>query len=59
MKRLIATEKPSPIPCAGTRDYWGEFDCNYPHAGKIECDKCIVNGGVMDPRTGKRVKKEK
>ena len=51
--------KPSPIPCLGTRDYWGEFDCDYDNAGSIGCDDCVVNGGAMDPRTGKRYRKGK
>ena len=47
------------IPCKGTRDYWGEYDCGYEHAGNIPCDECLVNGGPMDPRTGKRSRKRK
>lgn len=52
----------SPIPCKGyeinTPDQH-EFDCRYKYAGHIICEDCIVNGGRMDPRTGKRYVKRK
>ena len=53
MKLLV-----SPIPCAG-REEGNPLDgydwtCDYAHADKVDCDACIVNGGRMDPRTGKR-----
>lgn len=44
------------VECKGYRDYWGEFNCDYEHAGKFECDDCLVNGGRYDPRTGKKRK---
>jgi len=58
-RRVAALRKPPPIPCLGS---WTDttngrdFDCDYPHAGKIGCESCIVNGGPMDPRTGKRAR---
>lgn len=53
------SRKPSPIPCLGSRDYWGEFDCDYPHSGAFGCEDCVVNGGCFDPRTGKRFARRK
>ncbi len=46
-----------PVPCLGTSydtDAGREFDCEYEHAGGFGCEDCIVNGGAMDPRTGKK-----
>jgi hypothetical protein len=56
-----ASGRPTPISCAG---YWthnmdgSEFDCEYEHAGEVLCENCVVNGGRMDPRTGKRAGRE-
>lgn len=51
---------PPPIPCRGyeinTPDQH-EYDCAYEHVGDIDCGECIVNGGDMDPRTGKKARK--
>lgn len=53
-------KSPSPIPCRGyeinTPDMH-EFDCSYEHPP--ECERCVVNGGPIDPRTGKRYRKKK
>lgn len=53
-------KSPSPIPCKGyeinTPDAH-EYDCGYDHAP--ECERCVVNGGPIDPRTGKRYRKKK
>lgn len=49
-------KNPPPIPCAGARDYYGEFDCGYVHAGIVGCERCVVTGGLLDPRTGRRYK---
>lgn len=49
------TEYTSPIPCLGfeihTPDIH-EYDCKYAKAPC--CEECVVNGGDIDPRTGKR-----
>lgn len=48
-------KRPSPIPCLGYEIHTPdahEYDCRYRYS--IECDECIVNGGDMDPRTGRR-----
>jgi len=49
------TEYTSPIPCLGfkihTPDVY-EYDCKYAKAPS--CEECVVNGGDIDPRTGKR-----
>ena len=46
----------SPIPCmlyeSNTTD-GREYDCEYEYSGSVDCDNCIVNGGSLDPRTGK------
>jgi len=52
-------EKPpkSPIPCKGTRESTTdgvEYDCDYEHAGDVDCQQCICGGGDLDPRTGKK-----
>lgn len=45
-----------PVVCRG---YWShttsgsDFDCEHAH-GEIGCSNCVVNGGSLDPRTGKR-----
>lgn len=49
------TEYTSPIPCLGFKIHTSdahEYDCEYEHAPI--CEDCIVNGGNIDPRTGKR-----
>ena len=50
------------IPCLGyqgpsTTDGPGEFNCEYENAP--DCDHCVVNGGGINPITGKRVYKKK
>lgn len=53
--------KPSPIPCLG---HWArtsdddDYDCDYENSGGFGCEDCCVNGGRMDPRTGKRFASE-
>ncbi|TXH58767.1 MAG: hypothetical protein E6Q97_01305 [Desulfurellales bacterium] len=53
-------KSPSPIPCRGyeinTPDAH-EYDCAYEHPP--ECERCVVNAGPIDPRTGKRYRKAK
>jgi hypothetical protein len=53
-------KSPSPIPCRGyeinTPDMH-EYDCSYEYPP--ECERCVVNGGPIDPRTGKRYRKPK
>jgi len=53
-------KSPSPIKCRGyeihnsnARDY----DCEYEFPP--ECERCVVNAGPIDPRTGRRYRKEK
>ena len=53
-------KRPSPIPCLGYEIHtpdMHEYDCRYPHADKVDCGECVVNGGDMDPRTGRKVDK--
>ena len=40
------------IECKGYFD-GNEYDCKYSKVD-FECDDCIVNGGCMSPRTGKK-----
>jgi len=51
-----------PIPCKGyqisTTDGY-DYDCDYAHAGDVDCDSCVCCGGLKDPRTGKRYYKRK
>lgn len=52
----LTTGEPPPIPCAGrwVNDTNGsDFTCDYEHAGAVDCQECVVNGGGKDPRTGK------
>lgn len=53
-------KKKPPIPCLGyeinTPDAH-EYDCQYEHAPA--CENCIVNGGRVDPRTGRLYRKPK
>lgn len=42
------------INCLGFRDYNGDYDCGYRPS--VECEQCIINGGNLDPRTGKKYK---
>ena len=60
LHRTAKLAKPSPVPCKGyvthTPDA-SEYDCDY--ATGIACDDCIVNGGKLDPRTGKAYRKRK
>lgn len=49
------TEYTSPIPCLGFEIHtpdMHEYDCKYAKAPC--CEKCVVNGGDIDPRAGKR-----
>lgn len=52
-------KSPSPIRCKGyeinTPDAH-EYDCAYEHPP--ECERCVVNAGPIDPRTGRRFRKE-
>ncbi len=46
-----------PVPCLGSSydtDAGRESDCGHEHAGGFNCEDCILTGGVMDPRTGKK-----
>jgi len=50
-----------PIPCAGRRvntTDGDDFDCDYEHAGSVTCDQCVVNGGRLDPRTGRKFRRK-
>jgi hypothetical protein len=61
-RRTEALAKPPPIPCLGRWTHTtdgSDFDCDYPKAGKIGCEDCIVNGGAFDPRTGRRVRRKR
>ena len=57
MKLTTDEKPPSPIPCLGHREESylepSDYTCDYRH-GEIDCGDCIVNGGRIDPRTGKR-----
>jgi hypothetical protein len=47
------------IPCLGRwweTDAGREFDCDYEKA-EFGCEDCIVNGGRMNPVTGKRYRR--
>lgn len=55
MKETV--EKDRPIPCLGRWVHTidgSDYDCDYENAGGFGCEDCIVNGGRMDPRTGKK-----
>jgi hypothetical protein len=59
---LTAPEKPSLIPCKGEWIHTvdgSDFDCSYKHSGEFGCEDCVVNGGHMDPRTGKRFARQR
>ena len=64
LKDQIKRAKPlkSPIPCKGYQiaamDGY-DYDCDYAHAGEVDCDSCVCCGGAKDPRTGKRYYKRK
>jgi hypothetical protein len=56
-EREEALSRPPPIPCLGRWSHTvdgSDFDCEYDHAGGFGCEDCIVNGGNLDPRTGRR-----
>lgn len=60
--RGAVLEKPSPIPCLGYEIHTSdahEYDCRYEYAGAFGCEDCIVNGGRMDPRTGKKTRRKR
>lgn len=48
--------RPGLLKCKGFYDeYNGDYDCKYPLNGEITCDECLVNYGLYDPSTGKRI----
>ena len=64
--RVLASKSPpkrkrvyKPVPCGLRRidsiDYGTDYDCDY--GGGMDCDACIINGGHIDPRTGKSAPK--
>lgn len=59
-REALANEPPIPCLLREQNDTNGhDYDCDYEHAGSVDCDNCIVNGGALDPRTGKRYRKQK
>ena len=53
---------PADVPCLGSWTHTSDgddFDCGYLEAGGFDCGDCVVNGGRMDPRTGKAYRASK
>jgi len=43
--------KPPRDGCAGVRDYWGDFDCDYaPNFPCEDCMYCKDSGGRKNPQ---------
>lgn len=58
-EQVLAELKNPPILCKGNWTYSSngdDFDCDYEHAD-FPCENCCVNGGSMDPRTGRKFRR--